>query len=224
MDRKYELIKDDRIYIDGHTLYRIKALKDFNDVKAGDLGGYIESQYNLHHNYNAWIYDVGCCVYGHAKVFGNARIYDAVNIHDYATVSGNARINGTALIHGNADISGSVHIGNDVEITGDAQICGAATIGGDIRIIGDIFIGEKALILYPKDYMIFTHVLKEYDTLGFIRMQDKSINVSYNRKLYTLAEFKQYLKSLPNNILILERYSLILKLVKLHFGIMGDKE
>lgn len=224
MDRKYELVKEDSQYIDGHTLYRIRALKDFNDVKVGDLGGYIEKQYNLTHKGNAWIYDVNCCVYGHAKVSGNAQIRDAVNIHDYCTVSGEARINGTAFIHGNTDISGFVHIGNDVEITGDAQICGDACIGGDIRIIGDIFIGGKALILYPKDYMIFTHVLKEYDTLGFMRTQDGSINVSYNQKLYTLTEFRQYLKTLQNNSLILKRYSLILKLMKLHFGIIGGEE
>ena len=39
------------------TLCRIKALKDFGDVKAGDLGGYIEDYKNLSHDGNCWIYD-----------------------------------------------------------------------------------------------------------------------------------------------------------------------
>ncbi|WP_375616758.1 hypothetical protein [Bartonella sp. AP58NXGY] len=37
--KKYELT-DEKIEFDGYlTLYRIRALKDFGDVKAGDLGG-----------------------------------------------------------------------------------------------------------------------------------------------------------------------------------------
>ena len=40
MEPKYELIETDTTEIDRSvTLYRIRALKDFNDVKKGDLGG-----------------------------------------------------------------------------------------------------------------------------------------------------------------------------------------
>jgi hypothetical protein len=39
---KYKLIKQK----DTH-LYRIEALKDFGDVKKGDLGGYVQSEDNL---------------------------------------------------------------------------------------------------------------------------------------------------------------------------------
>lgn len=44
---KYELLQDDKIEVSGHTLYRIRALKDFKGAKAGDLGGYIEKEKNL---------------------------------------------------------------------------------------------------------------------------------------------------------------------------------
>ena len=52
MDKKYELIPSD---IEG--LFRIKALKDFNDVKKGDIGGYIQSENNLSQLDDCWIYD-----------------------------------------------------------------------------------------------------------------------------------------------------------------------
>ena len=42
MEKKYELVKEDSIEVGGSTLYRIKALRDFGIVKAGDLGGYIQ--------------------------------------------------------------------------------------------------------------------------------------------------------------------------------------
>ena len=40
MDKKY-VLTDETITVNNKTLYRIKAIKDFNDVKAGDLGGFI---------------------------------------------------------------------------------------------------------------------------------------------------------------------------------------
>lgn len=46
MEKKYELTED-TLEIDGHILHRIKALKDFGDVKKGDLGGFVEKESNL---------------------------------------------------------------------------------------------------------------------------------------------------------------------------------
>ena len=55
--------------INGTTLYQIQALKDFGDVKNGDLGGWIEAENNLSHEGNAW-------VFGNARVSGNAWVFD----------------------------------------------------------------------------------------------------------------------------------------------------
>ena len=60
--KKYEMTEE-TIEVNGRTLHRIKALKDFGDVKKGELGGYIESEKNLNENGNAW-------VYGDARVYG----------------------------------------------------------------------------------------------------------------------------------------------------------
>ena len=63
--KKYELLKNDTITIpNGKTLYRIKALINFDVVVAGSLGGYIEKEDNLTHTGNAW-------VSGDARVSGN---------------------------------------------------------------------------------------------------------------------------------------------------------
>ena len=68
---KYEMLQDDKIEIEGHALYRIKALKDFGNVKAGDIGGYIEKEENLSQKGICWICG-NALVYGNAKVYGNA--------------------------------------------------------------------------------------------------------------------------------------------------------
>ncbi len=78
-------------------LNRIQAIAGFGTVKAGDIGGWIETEKNLAHDGNAWISE-GAQIYGNARVFGNAQIYD------------NARVFGNAQISGNAWVSGRHHI------------------------------------------------------------------------------------------------------------------
>lgn len=49
MEKKY-ILTDETIKVNGKTLYRIKALREFSNVKAGDLGGFVESESNLSHD------------------------------------------------------------------------------------------------------------------------------------------------------------------------------
>ncbi|WP_175869141.1 hypothetical protein [Bartonella gabonensis] len=73
MEKKYELT-DEKIEVCGHTLHRIRALKDFGKIKAGDIGGYIEKESNLSHYDTCWVYD-NAKVFGNAKVLNNAKIF-----------------------------------------------------------------------------------------------------------------------------------------------------
>ena len=76
---KYEMLYDDKIEMGGHTLYRIRALKDFFGAKAGDLGGYIEGESNLSHEGTCWVYD-------NARVCGDACVYDNAKINKISDV------------------------------------------------------------------------------------------------------------------------------------------
>ena len=87
--KKFELTSE-TIINNGKTLYRIKALIDFSNIKAGELGGFVEKESNLYHKGNAW-------VYGNAKVSGDAKV------SGNACVSGNTCISGNARVYGNAD-------------------------------------------------------------------------------------------------------------------------
>ena len=44
--KKYELTEETKV-IGGKTLFRIRALRSFGGIKAGDLGGFIENERNL---------------------------------------------------------------------------------------------------------------------------------------------------------------------------------
>lgn len=50
MEKKYQLLATGTCEIaNTHTLYRVQALRDFADVRVGDLGGYVEEEANLSH-------------------------------------------------------------------------------------------------------------------------------------------------------------------------------
>ena len=81
---KYELIPEE-----GTDLLRLKALRNFKDVKAGDLGGLISKESNLSHEGDCWVYG-NARVYGDARVGGNAHVYNNAQVFDTARISGDA--------------------------------------------------------------------------------------------------------------------------------------
>ena len=100
--KKFELTSDFKMYL-GMKLFRIKALVDFGNVKAGDLGGYIEREENLSHDGNAWV-SGDALVSGNALVSGSARVSGSACVSKNACVSGSARVSKNACVTENADI------------------------------------------------------------------------------------------------------------------------
>ena len=98
MTQKYTLIDVTMEYAH-RTLYRIKALRDFGNVKAGDIGGWVESYDNLSQEDNCWIFD-------NAIVRRRAKVYRHAKICQYAKVQGDAKVRGRARVNGYATISG----------------------------------------------------------------------------------------------------------------------
>ena len=94
MEKKYKLTEE-TINVNGKTLYRIEALRDFNDVKKGNKGGFIEKESNLSQSDDCW-------VDGNAMVYGNARVYDNAIVYWHAEVYGDAVVCDNAVVCGNA--------------------------------------------------------------------------------------------------------------------------
>ena len=91
---KYKLTKNTK-EVSGITLYQIQALKDFGNVKKGNLGGWIEGEENLSQEGNCWVYgddwvSGDAVVSGDAKVSGDAWGYGNAWVYDDAVVSGDA--------------------------------------------------------------------------------------------------------------------------------------
>ena len=96
--KKYELTGETK-EIGGVTLHRIRALVDIpgNDVKAGDLGGWIEVERNLSQKGAAWVAD-------EARVMGEALVMDSARVTGKARVMGEARVMDSARVTGKARV------------------------------------------------------------------------------------------------------------------------
>lgn len=117
----YELT-DETIEVRGHTLHRIRALKDINEVvHAGDLGGFVESTANLDASCGAWVFD-------------DARVYDSARVYDEAHVSGRAWVYGHAWVYRNANVYDSARVYGFASVFGDARVYGDARIHGDVEV------------------------------------------------------------------------------------------
>ena len=138
MRKKYELTKETRT-IGSVTLHRIKALRSFGNVEAGELGGFIEGDQNLSYEDNAWVYD-------NAMVCGDARVYGDAKVCDNARVYGAASINGRALIYGNAVICDHARVALDAKVGGNAVVRDNAVITYNALVVGNAKICEQALI------------------------------------------------------------------------------
>ena len=139
MEKKYELT-DETMLVEGHILHRIRALKDFGDIKAGSAGGFIEKEENLSHEGDCWVFE-HACVFEDAYINANARVLGNVVVRENAFVSDNA------CLYGNACILGHAHAFDDACVFGNAIIDGNAFLYGKARAYGEASISGNAKIL-----------------------------------------------------------------------------
>ena len=114
--KQYELTKIITQLPCGTILYRIRALRDISDdVKAGDVGGWVESEFNLSQNNTCWIYGEAKC-YGKGRVTKRAMLYGEASVYDHGYLTDDAKIGGTMTIRG------CTEIGEDTWLYGSDEI------------------------------------------------------------------------------------------------------
>jgi len=144
-EKKYEMIKIK------DNLYRIKALRDFGDVKKGDLGGFIQKEENLSHFGNCWVYDKAT-IYGNAHIGNNAKVKDDARVSNSAVVGGIAIVSERAVIRDQAEVLGCARVSGGACVrsrafVGDNAIVDSlATINEDAKIEGNAIVTNSAYV------------------------------------------------------------------------------
>lgn len=148
---KYELNLSDSINVGEKTLYRIRALHDFSDVKSGDNGGFVESEANLSHSDSCWVYN-DAMVYGNAQVDRDAKIkekaivYGSAKVSDSAVVSGGASVFQNSFVYDESVIDGLSSVYGNAQVFGKVQIIGQSKVHDDAWVYGDFIISGYANI------------------------------------------------------------------------------
>lgn len=201
MDKKYVLTGKTMDFY-GRLLYRIRAVRDFGSIKAGDLGGWIESEENLSHKGCCWIYD-DAVVADHARVIDNASVEGKAKILGQALVCGCANVYENASVFNHAQISDTATLLDKAEICGMARVYGSCVVGGDTIVTDHAQVGGKNVILIGKtrlrrdakiqsadDFIVIGPIGSRNDYTTFVKSPNDDILVFCGCFSGTLEEFK----------------------------------
>ena len=186
--KKYELTEE-TVTVHGKTLHRIKAVRGFESVQAGELGGYIEKEENLSHSDNAW-------------VSGNAWVCDN------AKVTGNAEVSGNAWVYDNAKVFGNAWVYGDVSVTGDAEVTGNAKVSGNAEI------SSNAEISNMRHFFVQGPIGSRNGFVTFYRTKSNTIDVICGCFSGSLQEFTDKVKKTHEGNKYGKEYKLAVELAK----------
>lgn len=131
---KYRLSEEPRAFtyqVDGEKksvlLRQVIAVTDFNDVKAGTSGGWVDADNVLSQQGDCWIYDENAMAFAGTEITGNARITQPCTLYNNVRIGDNVWID-------RADISDGARIGDNVTIQ-SSSVRGECAIYGDARVL-----------------------------------------------------------------------------------------
>ena len=217
MDKHFKLTEGTIVNEAGVTLHRIMATRDSRHAKAGQLGGFVESEDNL--GGEAWV-DNNAEVWGEAFVYcyayvsGNARVYGRAQVYDYAWVGEDARVYDNARIYDSAYVGGHAEVHGQTEVEGMAAVKDEAEVTGHARVVGWAKIGRRAFIEHLRDYCVFQGFGRRKDCpLTAFREKNGEVGVLFEHYSETLEGFTALIGDAPSG----QTLRAIIEVIKLHF-------
>lgn len=146
MKKKYELT-DETSDSSWGVLHRIRALVNIPKcrVKAGELGGWIESEKNLSQDGQCWVAD-DAMIFGDARVTEDACVLGNARLIGRAKAMGSALVMGRSLVDDEATVCGNSIVSGLARAVGRSTVCGKAYVGGYAKISGYAVISSDAHI------------------------------------------------------------------------------
>jgi len=213
--KKYEIVQAmQELHSMNHKIFRIRALRDFSDVKAGDLGGFVESEMNLSHSGNCWVYN-------DAVVAGEGRVREDAIVKDTAAVEGSAYysavIQDRAFVGVGTSVCGTVK--DNAFLYGFAFVATHAEVGGNnTRLSHSANIGIGGRIKSSNDYIVFSNVGSSNAVLTAYRT-DSGIGCHRGCFDGTLEEFADKVNIVYGSSKIGRQYKSIIETIKIHFEV-----
>ena len=182
-NKKFELSNITMEY-KGRTLYRIKATKDFSDVKKGDLGGWVQYEENLSQQGICWIYDDAKCM-DNSRVTEDsimrdfAEMYDCSKIHDCSQMFDHSEMHYCSEMHDYSQMHNYSQMHDFSEMHGNSMLKDKEKLYGKLYSIVDDFIE-----IHNKKGRIVTGVLKNGEILYNVGYQEEMTKEEFIDRIY----------------------------------------
>lgn len=241
--KKYELTDETKNFY-GTIVHRIRAIKNFGRIKTGELGGWIESEKNLSHSGECWIYGeaivgenaqvcenarvcgqavvrnnalvCGCAeISGIAWVDGYVKISGYASISDHAVIYDHAEVNGFTFVRGDTVIYGHASVYGGAKVYGDAHIGGNAQISGTAEVYGNARIEDEVFIESNNHYLCVSSIGSRNDTITFARSVNNTILVWTGCFHGTIDDFIKAVKETHGDNKYAKEYELAIELARL---------
>jgi len=157
MAKKFAVLPDQNAAKYGYTptRFRIQALRDIPEhgVKAGDLGGFVQSERNLSQTGAAWIADIASAtdrshVGGDSLLSGSAKMTGDSRADGKSRIIEHANLSGCAIVTDNAVVGQFNHASDSAVIRHDAKVLSSSShIGGNAILEGAIEVRQSLTIL-----------------------------------------------------------------------------
>jgi hypothetical protein len=144
---KYELLRDQVRHIGlDQRVFRIRALRDIPEhkVRAGDLGGFVESERNLSQHGAAWIAD-------DAMAIGGSHVEDDALLRGDAHMSGHAILQQKAVLERYGRATDRAVVGGEARMANGAVAEGSVLVAGDVVVRHPVVLGGDAVIRRQED-------------------------------------------------------------------------
>lgn len=135
---------------------RVRALRDIPKygVKAGDIGGFVDSESCLSQEGDSWVAENGVVALGSvvsedAFVGGNAVVCNRSVVKGTARVVGNAlvemsEVSGTAVVEGFAEVGYST-VGEGAHVADNAAVVSNSVLGGSCRVLQRAYVADSTI-------------------------------------------------------------------------------
>ena len=209
MDKKYELT-DITMRCEGRILYRIRALKDFADVKKGKLGGWVETEDNLSQKGNCWIYNNAKCMdnarmydnstmfdrsemhnnsvmYDYSRMYGNSAMYGYSRMLDYTTMYGNSEMHDYSKMCDNSEMHEGSKMYNNSIISEHGEMWKNGVLDGDKNLYGKLVskVDKFIDVINPRQGRIVTGILKNGEILYNVGCQNEITKETFIDRIYS---------------------------------------
>ncbi|MBV8873138.1 MAG: hypothetical protein JO014_10460 [Metakosakonia sp.] len=140
------------------SLRQIIAVRDFGDVTAGTVGGWVEDETTLSQEGDCWIYDVNSMVFANSHVRDDARLTQPCLVCHDVEIGGNSWVDAAELSHGavlsdnvtvqTSTVRGACHLFGNARILHGCEIIAAQGLTPDNQQILQIY--DRATVTHSR--------------------------------------------------------------------------